>query len=135
MWLSSMTPELYDIETKEVQTAVADWLEDRRDFHKWFTSIIVGSFVAITIFGEKPHTADISGILLTVALGLLLFATLCNLVCVWSIPGWKLGIKTGRTKNNYRMKLELDIPAWIGVIFFVTGLTLAFLGNLFAQVV
>ena len=135
MWMKSMTLILYDITSDDDRKSIAEWLDDRRDFHKWFTSLIIGSFVAITIFGEKPHLNDVSGQLLTVALGLLLFATLCNLDCVWSIPGWKLSVKTGRTDNNYRMKLELDIPAWLGVICFVTGLTLAFLGNLFAQVV
>lgn len=134
MWLKTTSPEVYNVK-EEDRKHVAQWLEDRRDFHKWFTTLIVGSFVVITIFGKKPHMADVSGQLLTVSLALLLFATLCNLVCVWSIPGWKLGINTGRDQNNYRAKLELDIPAWIGVICFVVGLTLAFLGNLFAQVV
>ena len=122
----------YDIDEHN-KVWIAEWLEDRRDFHKWFTSLIVGSFVAITIFGQKPHLNSISGHLLTASLGLLLFSILCNLVCVWSIPGWKLGVKTGSTKNNFRMRVELEIPAWIGVICFVSGLTLAFLGNLFAN--
>lgn len=121
----------YDIDERN-REFVAEWLDDRKDFHKWFTSLIVGSFVAITIFGKKPHFDDISGLLLSTSLGLLLFSTLCNLVCVWSIPGWKLGVKTGKTANNFRMKVELDIPAWLGVVCFVSGLTIAFLGNLFA---
>lgn len=123
----------YDIAHKD-RMAIGEWLDERRDFHKWFTTLIVGSFVAITIFGEQPHFDNISGQLLATALALLLFATLCNLVCVWSIPGWKLGVATGRTLNNFRMKVELEIPAWIGVACFVAGLTLSFLGGLFAGV-
>lgn len=123
----------YDIASKD-KDHITVWLDDRKDFHKWFTSLIVGSFVAITIFGEKPHLNDISGQMLTTSLALMLFATLCNLVCVWSIPRWKLGVNTGRTVNNFRIKVELDISAWLGVICFVTGLTISFLGNLFAQV-
>ena len=128
-----MNLEEYDI-AKEHKEYIATWLDDRKDFHKWFTTLIVGSFVAITIFGEKPHLDDLSGELLTLSLGLMLFATLCNLVCVWSIPRYKLGVNTGRTLNNFRMKVELDISAWLGVICFVAGLTISFLGNLFAQI-
>jgi len=34
--------------------AVLDWLADRKYFHIWFTSLILGSFVILTIFGKKP---------------------------------------------------------------------------------
>lgn len=120
--------QAYEID-KDNREQIIAWLEDKRDFHKWFTSLIVGSFVALTIFGKKPGLDDVSGLLLTSSLALLLFSILCNLVCVWSIPGWKLGVGTGRITNNFRMKIELDVPAWSAVICFVSGLTLGFLGN------
>lgn len=123
-----------DYEIKDVD-AITSWLDDRAEFHKWFTTLIVSSFVASTLFGEKPHLENIAGEMLTLSLALMLFAMLCNLVAVWSIPRWKLGVKTGRTLNNFRMKIELDISAWLGVICFVCGLTISFLSLLFSQVV
>ena len=113
----------YDIASKD-KASITEWLDDRKGFHKWFTTLIVGSFAAITIFGENPHLRDLSGEMLTISLGLMLFAILCNLVCVWSIPRWKLGVNTGKTGSNFRMKIELDISAWLGVICFVSGLNI-----------
>jgi hypothetical protein len=34
--------------------AVLDRLKDRNHFHTWFTSLITGSFVVLTVFGSKP---------------------------------------------------------------------------------
>ena len=38
---------------------IIEWLNDRKEFHKWFTSLIIGSFVLLTIFGNKPGFASI----------------------------------------------------------------------------
>lgn len=110
--------------------AVLDWLRDRSHFHTWFTSLIVGSFVVLTVFGNQPGFNDIGSIFLSLALILLLISVLCNLVCVWSIPSWKYRVKTGILKDARGMRLELAVTAWIGVISFVCGLTLGFIGNL-----
>lgn len=109
---------------------VIDWLDDRKDFHKWFTTLIIGSFVLLTIFGNKPGFGSIGPLFLSAALISMLLSLLCNLVCVWSIPGWKLKVRTGVTASSRELRRELGITAWIGVLSFVVGLTLGFIGNL-----
>ena len=109
---------------------VVEWLEDRNKFHTWFTSVIAGAFVLLSVFGEKPGFSTPSGKLLSIALGLLLFATLCNLVSAFSIPSWKYRVRTGLITNSTRMRIELRINGWLAVICFVCGLTLWFIGNM-----
>lgn len=109
---------------------VVEWLRDRSAFHTWFSSLITGSFVVLTVFGNKPGFATPGGVVLSLAVGLLLLALLCNLVCVWSIPSWKFRVSTGALASATGMQRELAITAWLGVIAFVCGLTLGFIGNL-----
>jgi hypothetical protein len=33
---------------------VTEWLRDRSAFYTWFSSLITGSFVLLTVFGNKP---------------------------------------------------------------------------------
>ena len=108
---------------------VAEWLRDRSAFHTWFSSLITGSAIFITIFGAKPGFDTPSGVFLSIAVALFIFSLLCNLVCVWSIPSWKFRVNTGELVNGAAMRLELAITAWSGVITFVCGLTLGFIGN------
>ncbi|HEX2546602.1 MAG TPA: hypothetical protein VHL79_17095 [Ramlibacter sp.] len=65
---------------------VVEWLRDRSSFHSWFSSLVTGSFVVITLFGAKPNFTTADGGVLSLAVLLMLLALLCNLVCVWSIP-------------------------------------------------
>ncbi len=108
---------------------VAEWLQDRSAFHTWFSSLITGSFIVITVFGNKPDFETPSGIVLSVTILLFLFSLLCNLVCVWSIPTWKYRVNTKILENSSSMRRELAITAWLGVISFVIGLTLGIIGN------
>ena len=110
--------------------AIVEWLNDRSHFHTWFTSMIIGSFVVLTVFGNKPVYESIGSIVLSGALILLLFSVLCNLVCVWSIPTWKFRVTTCEITDANPMKRELAITAWAGVIAFVAGLTFGFIGNI-----
>ena len=110
--------------------AVIDWLNDRNQFHTWSTSLITGSFVILTVFGNQPGYDDPGQIVLSISLILLLASVLCNLVCVWSIPSWKFRVRTHLITDATRMRRELAITAWIGVICFVSGLTLGFIGNM-----
>jgi uncharacterized membrane protein len=110
--------------------AVVDWLAERSQFHSWFTSLIVGSFVVLTVFGNRPGFGSISEVFLAVSLSLMLLSLLCNLVCVWSIPSWKYRVKTAILSDATAMRRELAITAWIGVISFVSALTIGFIGNL-----
>ncbi|WP_437828062.1 hypothetical protein [Sorangium sp. So ce1153] len=109
--------------------AVMTWLNDRNQFHTWLTSLITGSFVVLTAFGSKPGFSDIGQTILSTALVLLLISVLCSLVCVWSIPTWKFRVNTKLITDAASMTRELAITAWIGVICFVAGLTLGFIGN------
>lgn len=90
--------------------AVLIWLDDRKDYHKWFTTLIIGSFVVLTVSGNEPGFGSIGAISLTISLALLLFSILCNLVCVWSIPSWKFKVKTNAFNDGRRLQLELAIP-------------------------
>jgi len=110
--------------------AVLEWLRDRSHFHTWFTSLIIGSFVVLSVFGNRPGFDGIGPVFLSISLALLLVSILCNLVCVWSIPSWKYRVSTGILTNARGMRWELAITAWIGVASFVGGLTLGFIGNL-----
>lgn len=111
---------------------VVEWLRDRSAFHTWFSTLITGSFVVLTIFGSKPGFGAPGAVVLSIAVGLLVLSLLCNLVCVWSIPSWKFRVSTGALQNATAMRRELTITAWIGVIAFSCGLTLAFIGNMSA---
>lgn len=108
---------------------VIEWLRDRSSFHSWFSSLITGSFVVISIFGQKPNVSTTGGVFLVAAVVLLLFSLLCNLVCVWSIPSWKYRVSTRIINHSKIMRRELAITAWLGVIAFVSALTLAVIGN------
>jgi hypothetical protein len=126
-------------ETRKLDLAVVDdftrphvveWLRDRSAFHTWFSSLITGSFVVVTVFGSKPGFDTPSGVFLAIAVALLLLSLLANLVCVWSIPSWKFRVSTGQITNASTMRRELALTAWIGVVTFVAGLTLGFIGNM-----
>lgn len=108
---------------------VVEWLKDRSAFHTWFSSLVTGSFVLITVFGNKPGFSQPSGVFLALSLALLVFSLLANLVCVWSIPSWKYRVNIGTVTDAGSMRRELAITAWLGVISFVAGITLAFIGN------
>lgn len=109
---------------------VIEWLRDRSAFHAWFSSLVTGSFVVITVFGNRPGFDTPSGVFLAIAVALLLLSLLANLVCVWSIPSWKFRVGTGQLTDATAMRRELTLTAWIGVIAFVSGLTLGFIGSM-----
>ena len=115
--------------TSENSEAVIDWLKDRSSVLIWFTSIITGSLVLLTVFGRKPGFNDPSGISLSVSLFLMIFSVLCNLICVWQIPKWKLAIRAGQISNGRRMTLDLEITSWLGLASFLGALVMAMLGN------
>lgn len=108
---------------------IVEWLSDRSSFHAWFSSLITGSFVVITVFGRKPDFSSPAGFVLGLAVLLFIFSLICNLVCVWSIPGWKYRVNALIIEDSTRMRRELSITAWLGVIAFVAGLTLGVIGN------
>ena len=114
----------------EIKPFVIEWLQDRSAFHTWFSTLITGSFIVLTVFGSKPGFESPSAVVLSLAVGLLLLSLLSNMVCVWPIPSWKFRVGTGALKDATAMHRELAITAWVGVVSFVCGLTLAFIGNM-----
>jgi hypothetical protein len=114
---------------ERIRPFVVEWLRDRSAFHTWFSSLITASFVVVTVFGNKPELSTPGCVVLCIAVALFVLALLCNLVCVWSIPSWKLRVATGALTDASAMRRELTFTAWVGVVAFVSGLTLAFIGN------
>ena len=110
--------------------AIIEWLNDRKDFHTWFTSVITGSFIVLTVFGNTPWFENITQKILSTALIFLFISVLCILVTLWSIPSWKIMIKWGIVDNASFMRIDLRITTWIGMCCFLVGLTLGFIGNM-----
>lgn len=118
-----------DIDSEEKREAILEWLKDRKEFHVWFASINTASFAIFSLFGSEPGFETVSQIFLSIALMLFLLSILANLVILWSIPSWKIGIKLSSVKNASKMRWNLRITTWIGVISFLGGLTLGFVAN------
>ena len=118
-----------DLGNKDQVNAIVQWLDDRKDFHVWFASINTASFAIFTLFGSKPDFTSVSGIFLSVALMSFLLSILANLVILWSIPSWKITIKLGAVTNASKMRWNFRVTTWIGVLGFLVGLVLGFIGN------
>lgn len=119
-----------EISDESHRQAIITWLDDRRDFHKWFASIITGSFIVLTVFGNKPGFESVSQQFLTIALIFLLLSILANLVTLWSIPSWKIMFKINTLSNASIMRRDMRITTWFGVLCFLIGLTLGLVGNM-----
>ena len=115
--------------TAENSEAIIDWLKDRSAVLIWFTSIITGSLMLLTLFGKKPGFNDPSSIALSISLALMFFSILCNLICVWQIPKWKLAVRTGLVSNARWMIWDIEITSWLGLVSFLGALVMAGLGN------
>jgi hypothetical protein len=126
--LWTLSAPIYDI-TEDNAEAIVHWLEERSKLHKWFTSIITGSLVLLTIFGKRPGFVNLNEIILSVSLLLMFLSVICNLICVWQIPKWKLAIRTGMVSQGRKMTLDLEITSWISLIIFLGALVLAAIGN------
>ncbi|MDH5232972.1 MAG: hypothetical protein OEY38_23200 [Gammaproteobacteria bacterium] len=115
--------------TDENRPFVIEWLNDRSAFHTWFSTLVTGSFVLISLFGKKPNFTEPGGVVLFISLGLLALSLVANLVCVWSIPSWKYRVSANTINNALGMRRELAITAWFGVICFICGISFGFIGN------
>lgn len=115
--------------TADNSEAIIDWLKDRSAVLIWFTSIITGSLMLLTLFGKKPGFNDPSGVALALSLACMFFAILCNLICVWQIPKWKLAVRTGLISNPRWMIWDIEMTSWLGLVSFLGALVMAGLGN------
>ena len=84
-------------------------------------------------FGKTPGFEGINEILLSVTLLLMFVSVICNLICVWQIPNWKLAIRTNRVSNGRKMTLDLEITSWISFVVFLAALVCAAIANSGAQ--
>lgn len=124
----SIFAPIHEIDERNAE-AVIEWLKDRSSVLIWFTSIITGSMVLLTLFGNQPGVDQPGSIALSISLLLMLFSILCNLICVWQIPKWKFAVRTGRVLNGRWMTLNLEITSWLGLVSFLGALVMAVLGN------
>jgi hypothetical protein len=118
-----------DIITDDNIEIVIDWLKDRKDVLTWFTSIVTGSLVLLTVFGKKPGLQSIDGMVLSLSLLCMVTTLLVNLICVWQIPKWKYVIRVKQVSNGKRMMIDLEVTSWISLIAFLAALVLAAIGN------
>lgn len=116
--------------TDENAEAIIDWLKDRSAVLIWFTTIISSSLMLVTLFGKKPGFTDPPGVALAISLLLMFGSILCNLICVWQIPKWKLAIRTGFVSSVRWMILEIELLSWLGLALFLAALVMATLGNM-----
>ena len=128
-WESLRSKAFGDMDSKEKRTAVILWLDDRKEFHKWFASVITGSFAAFTLFGEPAGFNYVRQVFIMTSLVLFLLALLGNLVILWAIPSWKIMIQLEEISNCSRMRWDFRITTWFSIICFLAGLVLAMAGN------
>lgn len=115
--------------TEQNRPHILEWLKDRAATHVWFSILITGSFFILNAFDTAADFQTPGGTLLGIALLLFLFALMCNLICVWSIPSWKYKVATGIVTDSVRMRNELRITGWLGIIAFICGLNLIVIAN------
>ena len=129
-WAEFKSEAFGDIDSPEKKEAIIEWLHDRKDFHVWFASINTGGFAIFSVFGNDPGFESPSQVFLSIALMCFLLAILSNLVILWSIPSWKIVFRLGSLTNASGMRWNFRITTWIGVIGFLAGLTMGFVGNI-----
>jgi hypothetical protein len=129
-WESLRSKAFGDITTDKKRQAILAWLQDRWEFHKWFASIITGSFVAFALFGEAAEFNYLRQVSILTGHVLFLFALLGNLVILWSIPSWKIMITLEEINNCSRMRWDYRLTTWFSIICFLAGLVLAMAGNI-----
>ena len=128
-WAEFKSDVFGEINSPEKKKAIIEWLKDRKEFHVWFASINTASFAIFSLFGNDPGFETVSQVFLSVALMFFLLSILANLVILWSIPSWKIIFQLDALTNASRMRWNFRITTWIGVVSFLAGLTLGFIGN------
>jgi len=123
-----MSRELSEI-TEQNREHILEWLRDRNAFHVWLSSLVTGSLVLSTIFGSKAGLSGVTERVLAVAAMLMLLSLVCNLASIWTIPSWKYRVSTGIVTDATRLRRDLAITTWLGVVSFISGLTFAIIGN------
>lgn len=128
-WESLRSKAFGDIDSEKKRQAVLMWLTDRYEFHKWFASVITGSFVAFALFGSAAGLGYYRQVFIMTGHVLFLFSLLGNLVILWAIPSWKIMITLEEVENCSRMRWDFRLTTWFSIICFLAGLVLVMAGN------
>ena len=120
----SLSELLREIREDDIDSVVL-WLEDRAVFQKWMVQIVTATFVVI-IFLAGDEKASVQGVTV-VSFICMAFSIICNLICVWAIPSWKLLVRARVIRDARRLRFELAIMTWIGLTLFLAGLVLPFI--------
>ena len=79
----------------------------------------------LTTFGVRPGLGSPAQSYALAALGAMLLGLLANLVCIWTIPNWKLRIRTGCVRDGAMLRLDLGLTTWITVGSLLLGFVLS----------
>ncbi|MCS5694461.1 hypothetical protein NZK33_21160 [Cyanobium sp. FGCU-6] len=109
---------------------IVKWLDDKIAVLRWFTSIVTGSLVLVSLFGRKPGLGSPSELFLSAAVACLFISVLLNLICVWQAPKWKFAILVSQVSDGRNMMWDIEISSWISLVFFLAGLVASVIGNL-----
>jgi hypothetical protein len=111
--------------TDENRLAIIEWLEDRRKFHLWLTSIVSGASVFLVALGPPLESESVSGFLKLIGLSLMLLSILTNMVSIWSISNYKFSVKVGEVKEGVRLRLDIEMVTALASVSFFAGFVLA----------
>ena len=120
-----------EIKDDKHRQAIIEWLNDRRDFHKWFASLTTFCFAVYSLFGVQfSELNSVQQVFISISLVCLLVSVLANLAVLWSIPSWKIRIQVAELNNVSSMRWDFRITTWTGIVCFLAGLTLGFVSNM-----
>lgn len=91
---------------------------------------MAGSIVFISTLGLQPTLDGYRGVGVLIGFLSLILSVVTNLACVWTIPVFKLKIKTDVIRDTLAVRIDLGIASWIGVISFLGGLLIVGLASL-----
>ena len=109
------------------RAAIVEWINDRMKLHIWLTSVATATIVFFATLGPPTNTESVPGLIKVLGLGLMLASILVNILCVWSFSNWKLNVSRKSVTDGPRMRLDIEITAWVAIGSFFVGLVTAVL--------
>lgn len=116
--------------TEANKETFVEFLEDRIKFHTWLSSLVTGSIVFLSTLGLRPNLEGYQGMGILIGFVSLTLSLITNLACLWTIPVFKLKIKTDIIRDTLAVRMDLGIASWIGVISFLGGLLIVSIASL-----
>ncbi len=114
------------------RAAVLKWLDDRNRFHVWITSLITGAIIFLTTLTPNLSNSSESGLPMLIGVGLMLFSVVINIICIWSLTNYSLNVSRKLVSDGTSMRVDLEIMAFIAILSFLVGLSLAVMGVVLA---